>query len=61
VYVYCSTGTLLSPLLVALYLYTRGSLSLKRALEYVKEKHPISAIDERIMVLANEITRERIF
>ena len=52
-YIYCSTGTLLAPLLVSLYLYVHGEFSLKRALEYVKEKHPISAIDERIMVLAN--------
>jgi predicted P-loop ATPase len=61
IYLFCNKGTLLAPLLVALYLSIYEGMNLKKALEFVKEKYPPSAIDENIIAMANDVANQNYF
>jgi hypothetical protein len=57
VYLFSNKDVLLAPMLVALYLSIHKGIYLRMALEFVKEKYPVTEIDENIMGMVYEIAQ----
>jgi hypothetical protein len=52
---FSNKDALLAPLLVALYLSIHQGIYLRLALEFVRERYPLTEIDENIMGMVYEI------